>query len=76
MFKKDFGDRRLNQPQKWYPRDVNTAKAVTYFNLSVAHVVRSEIDIALKNFNLVNYFFFDFDFVIFTFFFQILNKRA
>ena len=36
---------------KWYPKDVNTARAIAYFNLSVAHAARSEIDMALKNFN-------------------------
>jgi hypothetical protein len=51
-------NRKKNSQLKWYPKDVNTAKAIAYFNLSVAHAVRSEIDVAFKNFNMVKFFIF------------------
>ena len=53
----EVNENRKNNQLKWYPKDVNTAKAIAYFNLSVAHAVRSEIDIAFKNFNMVMFLF-------------------
>lgn len=38
---------------KWYPKDTNSAKAITFYNMSVAHAIRGEIDMAYRNFNIV-----------------------
>jgi hypothetical protein len=37
----------------WYPRDADSAKAIVYYNLSVAHAIRGEVDLAYRNFNRV-----------------------
>lgn len=40
---------------KWYPKDLSSAKAVAFYNMSVIHAVRGEIDLAYRNFNLVRF---------------------
>lgn len=37
----------------WFPKDIKTARAVSFFNLSVAYVIKGEIDAASKHFNSV-----------------------
>lgn len=58
---------------RWYPKDLNSAKAVAFYNMSVIHAVRGEIDLAYRNFNLVrfqqlNFFFSTFLLLIRVFF--------
>ena len=50
-------DNSLMFNSKWYPKDSNSAKAITFYNMSVAHAIRGEIDMAYRNFNIsVNLF--------------------
>lgn len=42
-----------NHQCEWFPKDPNTVRAISFFNLSVAHVVRGEIENASKHFNSV-----------------------
>lgn len=46
------------QEYDWFPKDVKTARAVSFFNLSVAYVVKGEIDIASKHFNSVSCYYY------------------
>ena len=48
----DIEHLRLNQTE-WYPKDANNARAIAFFNLSVAHAIRGEVDVAYKHFKTV-----------------------
>lgn len=38
----------------WIRKDLTTLRAFSFYNLSVAHAVRGDIEMALKNFNMVS----------------------
>lgn len=49
----DSMSQRSSQECDWFPKDAKTARATSFFNMSVAHVVKGEIDVASKHFNSV-----------------------
>ena len=55
MFKEESSEYRHNSSiTKWYPKDLNSARAIAFYNLSVSYAIRGEIDMAYRNFNIVS----------------------
>ncbi|CAF0738487.1 unnamed protein product [Brachionus calyciflorus] len=50
-FKNSVENNFRNHQAEWFPKDISTIRAISYYNLSVAHAIRGESETSYKHFN-------------------------